>query len=210
METIYCSFGCGRPAIKQFQNGKYCCELHYASCPAIRKKISETARNRDTKTSRMRKLIKDGKAKCKYCGEKANYLIHMNSKLCCSETAKGCPSYKKYFSDLRKKLYKNNPEYLEFQRNHVKKMGKDKKIQEKKQETMIRLHRGDCEPCKEFQKKYKESHEKRKDEKWNELYDEAVNKWGFDAQEMRTLTKTQLYNKCKYKRKYGLHRDEEV
>lgn len=39
--TIYCSYGCGRPAIKTFKSGKHCCSNHHRSCPALEKARQE-------------------------------------------------------------------------------------------------------------------------------------------------------------------------
>jgi len=57
-----CSYGCGRKAIYQFKNGKYCCELTQNKCPIIRKKNSENSKG---KPSRMlgKKLSEETKNK---------------------------------------------------------------------------------------------------------------------------------------------------
>jgi hypothetical protein len=33
-----CSYGCGKPAILQFKNGKYCCSDSKNKCSALREK----------------------------------------------------------------------------------------------------------------------------------------------------------------------------
>lgn len=45
LEKKYCSYGCGRPAIKKLKNGKYCCESNCAKCPIIRNKIKKNHAN---------------------------------------------------------------------------------------------------------------------------------------------------------------------
>ncbi len=39
---IICDYGCGQEANYQFKNGKWCCSENCRSCPATRKKISES------------------------------------------------------------------------------------------------------------------------------------------------------------------------
>jgi very-short-patch-repair endonuclease len=41
-----CSYGCGRPAIHQFQNGKGCCCETYKSCPSVRFKKGKSSKGR--------------------------------------------------------------------------------------------------------------------------------------------------------------------
>ena len=39
-EKHLCEYGCGKEAIHQFKNGKWCCSEHTSQCPAIREKNS--------------------------------------------------------------------------------------------------------------------------------------------------------------------------
>ena len=64
LENKYCSFGCGRKAIKKFKNGRYCCESNQSKCPAIRKRIIEN--HADSKEI-YRNLPQEIKERMKWC-----------------------------------------------------------------------------------------------------------------------------------------------
>ena len=162
MEHI-CDYGCGKIAKYKFGNGKWCCEENMHRCIGYRNKFSKIAREnaKGSNAYLMRKLASKGKRRCKYCNEIARYWLRKNI-FCCTENARNCPGYGKYIGDKKKIYYKENPEYLEFQRNHIHNLANNSEIQEKKREAMLILHHGDCDKCVEYQENFKTAHENRK------------------------------------------------
>ena len=57
---MLCSYGCGQKAIKQFNNGMYCCRETYKSCPEIVRKIVEklTGRTKENDKGRRKQAEK--------------------------------------------------------------------------------------------------------------------------------------------------------
>jgi len=96
MEEIkLCDYGCGKPAIHQFKNGKWCCENNIRRCKG---KMKKTIGRKKPKPI---KLINNLTNLCYYgCGKIAEYQFK-NGKYCCSENKNGCLTFKEY---LRKKL----------------------------------------------------------------------------------------------------------
>jgi len=125
----------------------------------MRKSMRETLKN--SRLGKLRALVEKGEIKCKYCDEPAKYLSN-NYYVCCSKTAKECPGYHNWLSEHMKEKYKNNPELVDEQRRIGKEVHNRPNVIESKSNTMIMLHHGDCEPCKEFQKNYKEGQAKRR------------------------------------------------
>ena len=123
-------------------------------------------RYKNSNIALLRQLAIQGKRKCTYCCKTARHYLGPNVKggerFCCKPIAYECPNYTKYVGDKIRERYRNDENLLNFQREHVAKMGKDPEIQEKKRESMLRLHRGDCEECKQFQQNFKEAHARRK------------------------------------------------
>jgi hypothetical protein len=115
---------------------------------------------------------------------------------CCQETPKKCPDFGKHLSKKRKQLYKDNPELLKNMRQIVKDMGNNEEIQRKKRESMIQLHIDE-----NFRINYEKGIKQNSEIKWNNHFDELVNKWGMSPEELQGLTTTQLYIRCKYRRR---------
>jgi hypothetical protein len=93
MEEIkLCSYGCGQIAIKQFKNGKYCCNKTYKSCPTVTDKTTKKIRGYkpDSKLFENKLGII-----CDYgCGKEAEYIIEFKhyKKFCCSKNYSSCKS----------------------------------------------------------------------------------------------------------------------
>jgi hypothetical protein len=93
-----------------------------------------------------------GNLKCFYCDETAKYMI--NGKPCCQPKLKLCPEQHNYVSKILKEKYIKDPTLRERMSESLKIAQNKPEVVEKKRETMILLHRGDCDECKEFQKRY--------------------------------------------------------
>ena len=106
-----------------------------------------------------------GDFKCYVCGEPAKY--HLWSRgTCCQDQPKKCPNYKEWFSNYRKKLYETNMIYRKRMSEAMLKVHNRENVRESKRLKMIHLHNDDCEPCKEFQAKYKAAHKARRGENY--------------------------------------------
>lgn len=163
----FCTY-CGREGKYYFSTAdKWCCESHYNKCPVNAEKLRglNSEKNKTAHKNMMKNLARKGKRRCKYCNEIAKYWIsRTNGKdiFCCGEKAKDCPGYKKWFSEMKKKSYRDNELYLEKQRSFVKALGKDNDVQQKKRDAMLKLHNNDDEKSKEYQMNFKSAHELRR------------------------------------------------
>jgi hypothetical protein len=197
-----CYYGCGREAEYFFkEHGRWCCESHANKCPILKQKSRQRAIEtfKDSYKNKMRKLVAEGNQKCSYCGNTAQYYLRKNKDqpiFCCQETPKKCPDFGKHLSKKRKQLYKDNPELLKNMRQIVKDMGNNEEIQRKKRESMIQLHIDE-----NFRINYEKGIKQNSEIKWNNHFDELVNKWGMSPEELQGLTTTQLYIRCKYRRR---------
>lgn len=152
-----CDYCLKNPAEYYFETvGKWCCSSRIYDCPYFGEKVSKTKKGRSfrskTKLWKLEQKISHG-AQCKYCDSTANYLLTYDI-YCCSEKARECPEFNNWLSNKMKQRYIEHPEYREFQRKNIKKINNRPEVIEKKQEKMLALHHGDCEPCKEFQSNY--------------------------------------------------------
>jgi len=79
-------YWCGREAIYQFKNGKWCCSKSYNSCPVLKEK---------NRTSHKKKAISIKTDKlCEYnCGKTAKFILP-NQKYCCSDNRNKCIALK--------------------------------------------------------------------------------------------------------------------
>ena len=102
--------------------------------------------------------------KCFYCGEVATEFRDDGRHLC-NPRARSCPGFHDALSALHKQRYIDHPEYLVKMSKTMKRVQNKPEVKEKKSNTMILLHHGDCEPCKEFQKNYSKSTDKRRGKK---------------------------------------------
>lgn len=81
------------------------------------------------------------KHKCYWCGGEANYIVSgRKKKPCCKDRARSCPGYGEFISKKMKKYYKDNPDYLEWQRNNIKEFSHRPKVVKKKSDAMKQLH----------------------------------------------------------------------
>ena len=106
-----------------------------------------------------RAKIANGTAVCKYCGGVAKFWRFKDT-FCCVSKSTDCPGYHDWRSEKMKEVYKNKPEFLELQRKIGLEVHNRESVKEKKSNAMTLLHRGSCEPCKEFQKNYAEGRKK--------------------------------------------------
>ena len=154
---------CGKEAVIQFANGSWCCEDNAQKCPAVKKIKSDRmiAFHFHSAKQTLERQIKLGVFKCVYCGSVA--VIKTNSGVfCCSKEARSCPEYSNYLSQIKKMNYDENPEMRATMSKAMLEAQNRPDVQEKKSQSMIHLHNDDCEPCREFQKNYKEAHKKRR------------------------------------------------
>ena len=156
-------YWCGGNSIKKFKNGRYCCERHVNKCPAVRNQISKTTvkRHYHSKAQTLIRELESGNAACYYCGETATVIL-TSSKFCCSLTAYKCQGYKDHASKVYKQKYIDQPELIENMSKIMKKVQNRPEVKRKKSETMIYLHRDDCEKCVEFQENYTTAQKKRR------------------------------------------------
>jgi hypothetical protein len=102
---MLCNYGCGKEAIYQLKNGKWCCSKNQNSCKIIRDKKS----HKHGKTSETR----ENPGFCEYgCGKEAIYQLK-NGKWCCSKSSNSCSKLKFKKSITLKNFYLNNPEAKE-------------------------------------------------------------------------------------------------
>ncbi len=62
-----CSYGCGKEAIKQFKNGKYCCSERPNSCSSFIEKMSATCRSSERYKNKNPAFVEKT---CSFCGRK--------------------------------------------------------------------------------------------------------------------------------------------
>ena len=102
--NIMCSFGCGNPAVYQFETKNYCCSKYVSSCPGLIRKKSEKERFKPVKIENPEGLL------CDYgCGNSAKYLFS-NKKICCNDNYLKCEISKKKNSGRQKYIKIENPE----------------------------------------------------------------------------------------------------
>lgn len=180
-------FYCGGSAVHFFKTAnRWCCESNTNRCPAIREKKRKSSLNKykDSPRGKVRRSIEDGTAKCVYCGDTAHFMIFEN-KPCCTETAYDCPNHSKARGESIKQKYAENPERCINMSRTMKEVQNRDDVKQKKSNTMIELHRGDCEPCIEFQNNYKEGIEKRNIKNHLKAYDFLINV-GFKEEDIPT------------------------
>jgi len=106
-----CEYGCGREAIHQFKNGKWCCSINYHSCPESKRnnsdkhkgiKISIETKNKISKKLKGRKHTEDTKRKIGFANKKENLSEQTLIKL--SNIRKG----KKHTEGTKRKISNSN------------------------------------------------------------------------------------------------------
>lgn len=199
MEKILCKWGCGKIATHQLKDGSWVCTKKHRGCPIVDKKIRDSIKKSYekvvTKKSQMKKLAKKGKRRCKYCNQTAGYWLGGDN-FCCSEKGRQCPNFYNWLSHNRKKYYAEHPEFLKKMQKIVKNMGKNEEIQNKKRETMLLLHNGECDKCKNFQKNF---NKKRKSV--DDLKKELMEVYKIRKSILEGKTKRQLFGILGYEKK---------
>ena len=56
---MLCSYGCGKEAIYQFKNGKWCCNRNISKCKKIKEKIGKEASQREKERYKHKKPDKN-------------------------------------------------------------------------------------------------------------------------------------------------------
>ena len=190
-----CSF-CGNKANYQLLNGNYCCSENHNNCfgykELLSNKIKEGIKDRykDSKRNILINELRDGILRCKYCGNKANYIVNYYIG-CCVEKSRSCPNFSKWWSEKLKQNYINNPERRETNSKAMKEVQNRPDVKEKKSEKMIILHHNDCCECKEFQSHYNNSVNKRKNDN-QEKYLSILSELGYDINIIKSKSNSEL------------------
>lgn len=113
--SFLCDFGCGRAAIKQFKNQRWCCSNHANSCPERKKELSLTRRSYDNAarynqwSETYNKVDSEGLTSAVRNGQNKAILI-----------PKGSPRAKEIGAKVKASRLANNPtSYLEAARKAV-------------------------------------------------------------------------------------------
>ena len=167
-----CHYCKTREGIHQFQNGRWCCAPTYQQCPVVSKRMHDAFNERSEYSNIriMKKAAATGLFPCKYCGEPGLYYggyINKKHKFYCTPKGRDCPEFNNYLSKVHKEKFENNPDLLVKMSKKMKEVQNRPEVKEQKSNSMIQLHRGDCEPCKEFQENFTEAQKARRTEKYN-------------------------------------------
>jgi len=162
MSKQLCAYGCGQEAVKQLDNGKWICSEKWQQCPEIRKRKSQI-KLKKSPYYQLRKNVRQNKAKCYICGNKAKYFLKSVKKPCCKKLAYECSGYSEYIGDRMIEEYANgirtpNWEGKGTRPNHAKKLLKLNKfgtlggtnVWHKKARELF--HTGHCEICGKTEK----------------------------------------------------------
>lgn len=88
-----CDYGCGKPAVYQFKNGKCCCSKNVKKCNSISIK------------AKRKKVKKDNPGICEYgCGLKAKFYLPSVDKWCCSKYVNNCMVFRLRRSNTLKNM----------------------------------------------------------------------------------------------------------
>ena len=106
MNENLCSFGCGRPAVKQFKNGKYCCCTSTNSCPAVKNRVQQSM-DYSSVSNKASAFDNQSNLKCSFgCDNIATHQYKTGS-LCCCDDWHRCPGQKEHLSQLNTEKMKN-------------------------------------------------------------------------------------------------------
>ena len=109
-----CDYGCGKPALFVFKNGKCCCSKYLSQC--IKMKIKNGNGNRGKLCSEIKKqnigkgnigkhkkrIVKENPGLCDYgCGKPALYYFGGSKKWCCSKSFNSCDKNKEINSKIQ-------------------------------------------------------------------------------------------------------------
>ncbi len=125
------------------------------------KYLFKKVKGTETESSKIRAYVEAGLLKCEICGRPARFAVYGN-KPCCEDRSTKCPGHHEYISKVMIKKYKDNPELLINMSKKLKVSQNKPEVKELKSNAMIRLHRGDCDECKEFQHNFKTAHKARR------------------------------------------------
>jgi hypothetical protein len=95
---MICNYGCGKEAVYQFKNDKWCCSITYKSCPEVRKKngFSQKGKKKFKKIPRLKPNF------CDYgCNQEAKFKLK-NNKWCCNKNWASCPEIRRKNSESNK------------------------------------------------------------------------------------------------------------
>jgi len=162
VSTQLCSYCNNAPAVTYFATArKYCCDHTWNRCPYFRDNLKRKAneRNKHSRAAVNRREAAEGKHKCKYCGGIAQFWRFPDN-FCCEDHARKCPGYHTWSSENKLQLYRDRPELRELQRKIGLEVHNRTSVKEQKRETMTILHRGDCNECLDYQKKYAKGRDK--------------------------------------------------
>ena len=191
-----CDYGCGQSARYQFKNGKRCCNKRVGSCPKKREerrqdRLEFFKKHGCPKYDALNE-IEAGTARCKICGEKANFVTRSSREfVCAGPLLKFCPKYGEYCSAYQKSRYVLNPDLKEKMRQHGLKMGQNQDIIRSKRQKMIRLHNQD--PA--FREKYLKGKESAKKIMKSKKMREHLSKLGkerFKDKQYRTMLQSKI------------------
>jgi len=153
LNSIICDYGCGQPAKYIFKNGRPCCSKTYHSCPANRERLRKK-QQQNSSHAKLYDQLNRKELQCYICGEPASYLVS-DHRPCCCKKATECPQYGEYIGDKQREWYRQNPEYLEWQRSNIKEFSSRPETSQKKSEAMLKLHSED----EDFQWNYSQGRE---------------------------------------------------
>lgn len=145
-------------------NGKWCCSEIVHRCIKFRRERSERAKAiyYHAPINVLKRDIANGKVVCSVCDARfARYITTNGKPVCGGVRVKDCPDHGQYFSDIRKRIWQENPEYREKMKVAMKEVHNRPEVKQKKKEKMEELHHGSCIPCVEFQHNFEEAHAKR-------------------------------------------------
>jgi len=120
-EIKICEYGCGRPAVHQFKNGKWCCETTWKKCPVKSKQIGINTSIQWVEYRRINKRPKPDK--CDYCHTyKAKYYFPTSKTWCCEDNVRRCPAQKELTAkNNRNREYKPHTEETKLKISILKK-----------------------------------------------------------------------------------------
>ena len=167
-----CDYCHEREGIYQFQNGKWCCEKSYQMCPVIREKLvrGNLKKSQYCNTTIMKQVAASGAFKCRFCDKPGIYYkgyINNEHIFHCCKNVRDCEGFHKYLSNLHKQRFIDNPELKKKMSKLMKKVQNRPELIEKKSESMLNLHNGDCDSCKEYQYNFYKGQKNRRTDKYD-------------------------------------------
>jgi hypothetical protein len=114
-----CEYGCGKVAIHQFKNGKWCCTKFIVQCSESRKRIAEKSKNQKI-INKPKEIENLNHELCDYgCGKEAKFLFY-NGKKCCCITQSSCKKIIEKVGKGSKLTHLKNPKIGQDQSQRMK------------------------------------------------------------------------------------------